>query len=31
MVVSVDLWKMNRIKWIDKKNMMICVEGGLKG
>ncbi len=31
MVVAVDLSALNRIKWIDKENMTICVEAGIVG
>ena len=31
MIVSVDLSRMNRIKWVDKTNMMACIEAGIIG
>jgi alkyldihydroxyacetonephosphate synthase len=31
MIVSVDMTRMNKIKWVDKKNMMACVEAGIIG
>jgi alkyldihydroxyacetonephosphate synthase len=31
MIVSVDMARMNRIKWIDKINMLACVEAGIVG
>jgi alkyldihydroxyacetonephosphate synthase len=31
MIVSVDMTRMNRIKWVDKTNMMACVEAGIIG
>ncbi|QYO66432.1 FAD-binding oxidoreductase [Leptolyngbya sp. 7M] len=31
MVVSVDMRRMNRIRWIDKENMMACIEAGAVG
>lgn len=31
MIVAIDLSKMSKIKWIDKKNMMICAEAGIRG
>ena len=30
-IVSVDMRRMNRIKWIDKENMMACIEAGAVG
>lgn len=30
-IVSVDMSRMNRIKWIDKKSMTACVESGVVG
>ncbi len=30
-IVSVDMRRMNRIKWIDKDNMMACIEAGAVG
>lgn len=31
MVVSVDMRQMNRVRWIDKENMMACIEAGAVG
>ena len=31
MIVSVDLQRMNHVKWVDKKNMIACVEAGIMG
>ena len=31
MIVSLDTTRMNHIKWIDRKNMMACVESGILG
>jgi alkyldihydroxyacetonephosphate synthase len=31
MVVSVDMSRMNKIKWVDKVNMMACIESGIIG
>lgn len=31
MIVSVDMSRMNRIKWVDKINMIACVEAGIVG
>jgi alkyldihydroxyacetonephosphate synthase len=31
MIVSVDMSRMNKIKWVDKTNMMACVEAGIVG
>jgi len=31
MVVSVDMSRMNRIKWVDKVNMIACIEAGIIG
>ena len=31
MIVSVDMTRMNRIKWVDKENQMACVEAGIIG
>ena len=31
MICSVDMAFMNRIKWVDKKNMLACIEAGIKG
>jgi alkyldihydroxyacetonephosphate synthase len=30
-IVSVDMRRMNRIRWIDKENMMACIEAGAVG
>lgn len=30
-IVSVDVTRMNKIKWIDKNNMMACIEAGIIG
>jgi len=31
MIVSVDMTRMNKIKWVDKANMVACVEAGIYG
>jgi alkyldihydroxyacetonephosphate synthase len=31
MIISVDMSRMNKIKWVDKTNMMACVEAGISG
>jgi len=31
MVVSLDMSRMNKIKWVDKVNMIACVEAGIIG
>lgn len=31
MIVSLDMSRMNRIKWIDTKSMLVCVEAGMNG
>ena len=31
MIVSIDMTRMNRIKWVDKVNMIACVEAGILG
>jgi FAD/FMN-containing dehydrogenase len=31
MIVSVDMARMNKIKWVDKVNMMACIEAGIIG
>ena len=31
MVISVDMQKMNHIKWIDRTNLLACVEAGVIG
>ena len=30
-IVSVDMTRMNKIKWVDKKNMIACIEAGIIG
>lgn len=30
-IISVDVTRMNHIKWVDKKNMTACVEAGIVG
>ena len=30
-IVSVDCTRMNKIKWVDKNNMMACIEAGIIG
>lgn len=30
-IVSVDMTRMNKIKWVDKSNMMACIEAGIIG
>ena len=30
-IISVDMTRMNRIKWVDKNNMMACIEAGIIG
>ncbi len=30
-IVSVDTTRMNKIKWVDKSNMMACIEAGIIG
>ncbi len=30
-IVSVDTTRMNKIKWVDKNNMMACIEAGIIG
>lgn len=30
-IVSVDMTRMNKIKWVDKKNMTACIEAGIIG
>jgi alkyldihydroxyacetonephosphate synthase len=30
-IVSVDVTRMNRIRWVDKNNMMACIEAGIIG
>lgn len=31
MIVSVDLQRMNHVKWVDRKNMTACIEAGIMG
>ena len=31
MIVSVDMTRMNKILWVDKANMLACVESGIIG
>jgi len=31
MVVSVDMTRMNHVKWVDRQNMTACVEAGILG
>lgn len=31
MIVSVDMSRMNKIKWVDKINMTACIEAGIIG
>ena len=31
MIVSLDMSRMNQIVWIDKENMMACVQAGIRG
>lgn len=31
MIVSLDVTRMNHIKWVDRRNMMACVEAGILG
>jgi len=31
MIVSLDMTRMNAIKWVDKENMMACVQAGIAG
>ena len=31
MIVSVNMSRMNKVKWIDKGNKMACVECGIRG
>lgn len=30
-IVSVDMTRMNKIKWVDKNNMIACIEAGIIG
>jgi alkyldihydroxyacetonephosphate synthase len=31
MIVSLDMSRMNKIKWVDKVNMIACIEAGIIG
>lgn len=31
MIVSLDMSRMNKIKWVDKVNMIACIESGIIG
>ena len=31
MIVSVDMERMNAVKWVDKENNMACVQAGISG
>lgn len=31
MIVSVDMSRMNKVKWVDKVNMIACIEAGIVG
>jgi len=31
MIVSMDMHRMNKIKWIDRENMLVCMEAGIIG
>ena len=31
MVVSIDMARMNNIKWVDKENQMACIQAGILG
>jgi len=31
MIISLDMTRMNAIKWVDKENMMACVQAGIAG
>jgi alkyldihydroxyacetonephosphate synthase len=31
MIISVDMTRMNRILWVDKRNMLACIEAGIGG
>ena len=31
MIISLDMSRMNRIKWVDKINMQACIEAGILG
>jgi alkyldihydroxyacetonephosphate synthase len=30
-IISVDCTRMNKVKWVDKNNMMACIEAGIIG
>lgn len=31
MIISLDMSRMNKIKWVDKVNMIACIESGIIG
>jgi hypothetical protein len=31
MIVSLDMARMNKVKWVDKVNMLACIEAGIIG
>jgi alkyldihydroxyacetonephosphate synthase len=31
MIVSLDMTRMNKIKWVDKENQLACIEAGIFG
>jgi alkyldihydroxyacetonephosphate synthase len=31
MVISVDMARMNAIRWVDKENQMACIQAGIMG
>lgn len=31
MIVSLDMMRMNKVKWVDKVNQIACVEAGIYG
>ena len=31
MIVSLDMSRMNKILWVDKDNMIACVQAGIRG
>ena len=31
MIVSIDMDRMNKILWLDKENMLCCVQAGIRG
>ena len=31
MIVSVDMGRMNKVKWVDKENNLACVGAGIMG